>query len=671
MTRIKAYIFVVLALVLFVFAFSKQLFAQQKGPNDQEDLFEMSLEQLMNVEITLASKKEETLFETPAAAYVVTSEDIRRSGATSIPEALRMVPGLQVSRINSNSWAITSRGFQDQFANKLLVMIDGRSVYSSNYSGVYWDVQDLMLEDIERIEVVRGPGGALWGANAVNGIINIITKEAKDTQGLLLTGGGGNEEQGFGAVRYGGKLRDDTYYRIYSKYFNRDDSLDASGDNLGDGWDIWRGGFRIDQYKDIDRYTLQGGLYNGDVGTTGTDPSLPQTIDRLVTRVSGGNLLGRWTHTFSDSSDMALQMYYDHFKRIKSTLRHTDDTLDLDFQHRFALSKRQEITWGLGYRYNNNLFDSQRFVRRIPKRRQTGIYSGFVQDKITLAQDKLYLTVGSKFERNSYTGFEYQPSARILWTPNEKNTIWGAVSRAVRTPSRRENDLYNDTGIFMGSLPLPNRVVLTGNEDFESEEVVSYELGYRVQPAKDFFLDLTGFYNVFNNLLTHETPTTSFQPTPSPHMLIEGAFGNKMYGELYGVELSANWNVTDSWKLAGGYTFLQMQLHLDSSSASILPFDEVLEDYSPHNQFHLRSYLDLPGNLEFDTAIYYVDSLYGMNVSSYIRCDARLGWHISKDMELSAVAQNLWDSRHSEFTKDIIDDGEIGRSFFVKLTYRF
>jgi iron complex outermembrane receptor protein len=343
----------------------------------------------------------------------------------------------------------------------------------------------------------------------------------------------------------------------------------------------------------------------------------------------------------------------------------------LDFQHRFALSERQEVTWGLGYRYNNNLFDSQRAVRRIPKRRQTGIYSSFVQDKITLAQEKLCLTVGSKFERNSYTGFEYQPSARILWTQNEKNTIWGAITRAVRTPSRRENDLQTDSGIFMGALPLPNRVILSGNKDFEAEEVMSYELGYRVRPADNFFLDFTGFYNVFDNLLTHETPNPTFQGSPIPHLLIEGTLGNKMYGELYGVELAANWNVTDSWKLAGGYTFLQMQLHLDSSSASFIPMDEVLEDYSPHNQFHLRSYLDLPGNLEFDTAIYYVDSLYGMNVPAYIRCDARLGWHISKNMELSAVVQNLWDSWHSEFNKDIVDDREIGRSFFVRLTYRY
>jgi iron complex outermembrane receptor protein len=663
------YIYALICLVIM--CTSLDVYAQQQDANKPEDFFDMSIEDLMEVPVTLSSKKEEKLFDTPAAVYVITSEDIRRSGAISIPEALRMVPGLQVSRINSNSWAITSRGFQDQFANKLLVLVDGRSVYSSNYSGVYWDVQDLVLEDIERIEVVRGPGGTLWGANAVNGIINIITKEAKDTQGTLLSGGVGDEERGIGIARYGGRLDENTYYRVYSKYFDRGDSLDDSGDDLGDGWDMLRGGFRIDQYKaDIDHLTLQGDLYVGDVGMTGTEPSSSFTVLDSTTRVSGGNLLGRWSRIFSDTSDMEFQIYYDRFERMNSTLQQTNDTLDLDFHHHFVMSGRQQMTWGLGYRYNNNLFDSQREERRTPKRRQTNIYSAFVQDKVTLIEDGLYLTLGSKFERNSYTHWEYQPSGRLLWTPNEKNTVWAGISKAVRTPSRREIDMDFDTGIE-GVFPSAVRVTIDGNRDFESEDLLSYELGYRVRPAKNFFLDVTGFYNIFDNLLTHEA-SASFQMVPSPHVLIEQVFNNKMDGEVYGVEVSANWNVADNWKLAGGYTFLQMQLHPDASSTSMGDFfDEALEDYSPHNQLHLRSYLDLPHDLEFDTAVYYVDSLYGMSVPSYIRCDTRLGWHISKNMELSAGVQNLFDDRHPEFRSFIVDSGEIERSFFVELTHRF
>ncbi|MEJ2701112.1 MAG: TonB-dependent receptor [Sedimentisphaerales bacterium] len=631
----------------------------------------MSIEELMNIEVTSVSKKEEKVFETPAAVYVITQEDIRRSGATSLPDVLRMVPGLQVAQINSNSWAITARGFQDQFANKLLVLIDGRSVYSGNYSGVYWDVQDVVLEDVDRIEVVRGPGGTLWGANAVNGVINVITKHAKDTQGTLLSAGAGNEEHGIGVARYGGKLDQNSHYRVYGKYFDRDDSLDAAGHDLGDGWDQLHSGFRIDQDAgDFDRLTLQGDFYNGNVGMTGTETSSSFTVLDPTMRVSGGNLLGRWSHNFSDTSDMDVQMYYDRFERLNTTLDQTDDTFDIEFQHYFMLNQQQQITWGLGYRHNNNLFDSQREEHRSPKRRQTDIYSAFVQDKATLVEDTLYLTLGSKFERNSYTGFEYQPSGRLLWAADEKNTIWGAVSRAVRMPSRREIDMSLDSGIE-GSPPNAMRFTLEGNKEFESEDLLAYEIGYRVQPAKEFFLDVTGFYNVFDDLLTHESSTT-LETTPVPHVLVESRFGNKMYGEVYGVEVAANWDVRESWRLSGGYTFLQMQLHLDKSSmsdGSLL--DETLEDHSPHNQLHLRSYLDLPHDLEFDTAFYYVDSLCGMSVPSYIRCDARLGWYISENMELSAVVRNLSDGRHTEFESDIIDYGQIERSVFVELTYRF
>jgi iron complex outermembrane receptor protein len=581
-----------------------------------------------------------------------------------------MVPGLQVNRVNSNTWAITCRGFQDQFANKLLVMIDGRNVYSSNYSGVYWDMQNVLLEDVERIEVIRGPGGSLWGANAVNGIINIITKSAQDTQGLLLRGGGGNEEQGMGAVRYGGKLSENALYRIYSQYFNLDDSATPSGEDFDDNWDMVESGFRLDWDKtEQDQIRLQGDIFYGDINKSGTYMASPYSLQGPVSHLSGGNIVGRWNHTFSDTSDATVQIYYDHFGRFNPTIRHTDDNFDLDIQHRFLLGQRQEITWGFGYRYNNNLFASDREDQFVPNRRQTNLYSSFLQDKITLTEDKLYLTLGSKFEHNHYNGFEMQPSARLVWTPDRNNTVWAAVSRPLRTSSRRESDTYYDNGRH-GPPPGGMRVITQANKDWKSEEVHSYELGYRLQATKNLFFDVTGFFSRYDNLLTHEE-SMSFSMDPEPSMILEINMDNKMDGEVYGAEVSANWHLTDSWQLAAGYTFLQMQLHPDNSSTSSGVMDEILEDYSPHNQFHLRSYLDLPHNLELDMGAYYSDNLPGMGIPGYIRTDVRLGWHINENMELSAVVQNLFDRQHPEFSNFLLDTGEIERSFFVKLTYRF
>jgi iron complex outermembrane receptor protein len=352
---------------------------------------------------------------------------------------------------------------------------------------------------------------------------------------------------------------------------------------------------------------------------------------------------------------------------MESTTQHIDDTFDVDFQHRFALDERQEITWGLDCRYNNDSFDTQRQAGFATDRRKRNIYSVFAQDKIKLIEDRLALIIGSKFEQDDYTTFEYQPSGRLLWTPNPKNTVWGAISRAVRTPSRVDSDLWCDTGIQ----PSAFRMIVEGNDDFKPEEVLSYELGYRVQPTDNFFVDLAGFYNVFDNLKTLEV-TNSFEMIPSPYMLMDLLYDNKMNGEVYGLEASANWNVTKTWKLAGSYSFLQMQLHRDNSSTCIgMSDDKSTENSSPHHQANLRSYWNLLDNVELDTALYYVDSLHSMDIPAYLRADARLGWHITEQLELSAVVRNLFDHRHPEFNHMLADEGEIARSFFVKMTYRF
>ena len=420
---------------LFCSTFARPAGAQvAAGGGAGRDLAEISLDELVNLKVTSVSKKPENLSHAPAAITVITGEDIRRSGATTIAEALRLAPGLEVARQDSVSWAISSRGFNDIFANKLLVLVDGRSVYTPLFSGVYWDVQDTLLEDIDRIEVIRGPGAALWGANAVNGVINITTKTAKETQGGLVTGGGGTEERGFGSVRYGGKINDQSWYRVYAKYFNRDDSAMPAGGPAGDEWDGLRGGFRVDwEHSPPNLLTLQGDIYSGTEHqryalATPTPPysSLqPQKI-----QVAGGNLLGRWTHTFNEDADLRFQTYYDRTQRELEIFKEDRDTFDLDLQLHHPFGERQDIVWGLGYRHTDSYNLKSNFnLSFVPTDRKTEEYSALVQDEISLVRDRLRLTIGSKFEHNDYTGFEIQPSGRLLWTPHPRHSAWASISR--------------------------------------------------------------------------------------------------------------------------------------------------------------------------------------------------------------------------------------------------
>jgi len=643
----------------FLLVFSERLYAGVDA-NGREDFFEMSIEELMEVDVTLASKKEEELFKTPAAVYVLTSEDIRRSGATSIPEALRMVPGIEVSRIDNNKWGITARGFNGMYAEKLLVLIDGRSVYTPLFAGVYWDVQDVMLEDVKRIEVIRGPGGTLWGANAVNGIINIVTKNAKDTQGTLLTVGAGTEERGFSNLRYGGKLGKDSYYRVYSKYFNRDEGVYADGGTAADDSDVFRGGFRIDwEGEPQDHITLQGDGYNGRYGQKipRTSLSVPyMTYPDDTIDVSGGNLLGRWSRRYSETSGIALQFYYDRTERAMVNLGETRDTFDVDFQHDFQWGSRHNIVWGLGCRYTRDNTDGTYTISFEPAHRRDKLFSGFVQDDIILVRDLLRFIIGSKFEENDYTGFEFQPSARLLWTPDKRNTVWAAFTRAVQTPARAQSDMQDNYLVINPALVYS----FSGSDDLKSQELKSYEIGYRTKVNEKLLFDITGFYNDYDHLYS-----TEYNPTA-----LSKKFDNKLYGETYGAEISTHWQVKKNWRLIAGYSLLEIQVHRRDSSTDTV-HESQYEDKSPRNMFSVRSYLDLPGNFEFDTAAYYVDSIPYYNIPGYVRLDARLGWHITKDMELSVVGQNLLDSHHPEMDDDAVIAAEVQRGVFAQLSYKF
>lgn len=635
-------------------------------------LADLSLSDLLQLTITSVSKKEENASEAPASVYVLTQEDIHRGGLLSVPEALRMVPGMDVARINANQWAISARGFNSRYANKLLVLMDGRSVYTPLFGGVRWDIQDPLLEDLDRIEIIRGPGATLWGADAVNGVINIISKNASDTQGALISGGGGSEDRGFGAVRYGGKINDQTYYRVYGKYFDTDDTVDAAGQDSYDAWNLFRTGFRLDWKPSSENsVTLLGDYYSGTTHeSTPTNFVALSMLPFFQNDLTGGNILGRWKHSFSDASELTYQMYYDHAERRSSAFSETIDTFDIDAHHRFELGERNEVTWGLGYRLIHDDLMAGSFSTYDPDSADRTVFSAFAQDEISIVPDRLRLSLGSKFEHNQYSGLEIQPAARIAFTPRPKHTFWSAISRAVRTPSRFENDA-RQTILFFPGADVSTRLDLVYNRELRPEELLAYEVGYRVMPRPDVSLDLALFYNVYNNLGTFEPlPASSLSGSRPPVLIIPLQFDNGMNGETFGAEVSAKWQITDHWRTSAGYTWLKMQLHLDPSSLDTT--SELAEGDSPQHQFQVRSLLDLPWNLQFDTAVYYVDRLPRQGVAGYTRLDARVGWRPVKNLDVSVGMQNLLDDRHSEFGQlQGVASTEIQRSFYGKVTWRY
>src|SRR5882762_586908 len=527
----------------------------------QVPLMNLSLEQLGEIEVTAASKEPEQVWRTPAAIYVLTQEDIRRSGATSIPEVLRLVPGVEVAQINSSLWAVGIRGFGNGFSKSVLVLIDGRSVYTPLYAGVAWNVQNLLLEDVERIEVIRGPGGTIWGSNAVNGVIDIITKSAKDTRGDLTSVRSGTSDQGAGGVRWGGSSGSDFAYRVYAMGFGR-----APGYHLDrheyDDWQMGKAGFRTDSsLTPRDTLTVQGDLYKGHIGQRINiayySPPRQQSVEGTQF-VSGGNLLGRWHHVLSDTSDFQIQTYYDRTYRLGPQLGETRNTLDIDAIHHFAL-KRNEIVWGFGARWSHSdIVQTVETVDFLPHHQAANIYSAFIQDQITIFQNKLWMTLGSTFEHNIFTGWESQPSARLLWTPTPHQTLWAAIARAVRTPSRIDEDLQltglvsPDPAIF---------VCLCDNRKFLSETLLGYEAGYRKLLTPRFYVDVSVFHNKYNNLTNYGAATISIVDTPPPgHILISLPFANGIMGSTNGGEIAPDWKATHWMELKATYSYVSLNL---------------------------------------------------------------------------------------------------------------
>jgi iron complex outermembrane receptor protein len=627
----------------------------------------LSLQELMELDVTSVAKEPEPFIEASAAIQVVTSDDIRRSGALNIPEALRLADNLHVARKTSHAWSISARGFNTDSANKLLVLMDGRTVYTPLFSGVFWDQQDYLLEDIDRIEVISGPGGTLWGANAVNGVINIISRSAKDTQGYYVETGAGSNAADFG-MRYGGKIGSNAHFRLYGKYFYRGNQVFPNGIAASDSWRMGRAGFRIDaQPSSQNLFTLQGDFYNGDedLATGGN------------ARVTGLNVLGRWSRTFSNSSNMSLQFYYDrnHLNdpipanafSPSGTLIDNLDTIDVDFQHRFQLSKRNNVIWGLAYRFTHDVVKNAPGLAFIPSTLDQNLWSGFVQDEVRL-HDKLKFTFGSKLEHNSYTGFETEPSARIAWLPTAQQTLWAAVSRAIRAPSRIDRDVRLATPLLS---PIVNNLLI-GGANFKSESVVAYELGYRTRFGSKVSGSISSFFNDYDNIRS----TSLSPPDPLFGLPFPLFHENNLEARTYGVELSGNYQVHNNWRLHLGYNFLKEKVRVKPGKTD---FNNALnETADPSHQVAFRSSADLARNLELDSAFRWVDSFQFNNssvaevVPDYFELDLRLGWRATKNLQLSIVGQNLLHDHHLEYViADPNPREEIVRSVYGKVTWRF
>jgi len=643
----------------------------RENPAPGEPLKQLSLAELGNVEVTTTSKEPEEVWKTSAAVYVLTQEDIRRSGATSIPELLRLVPGVEVAQVDSDHWSVSIRGFGAVLASKLLVLIDGRSVYTPLFAGVYWQVQATPLEDIERIEVIRGPGGTIWGANAVNGIINIITKSAKNTHGSMVSLGGGSVDQGTAGFRYGAGNSQGFNYRVYGMGFDRGHDFHPNGGNFDD-WRMGQAGFRTDWDRGTrDTITFQGDIYREGAGETTQyalySPPSQVTVDGIA-ELTGGNVLGRWKRVLSDRSDFQIQAYFDRTNHFEPEFGETRNTFDVDFLDHLTLPWQQNFLWGLGARVSPaNAVQRVPTTDFLPHELTDHIYSGFVQDEIPLPH-RLSVTVGSKFEHNNYTGFEVQPSVRLLWNRTPRQSFWGAVSRAVRTPSRLDEDIQEN--FFATTTPLPIYVRASGNRQFNSEELLAYETGYRTLVTSHLYLDLALFYNNYNDLYSFQVGAPFLETSPTPvHAILPLLTSNGIKGTTKGFEIAPDWKPSSRWELRASYSCLEMQLENRpwSNDPTSVP---NYEGSSPRHQVVVQSLVNLPKKLEFDQTYRYVSALPAQLVGSYQTMDARFGWHLTRQLELSVGGQNLLQPHYAQFGGDPGGPVEIKRSAYAKLVWR-
>ena len=659
--------------------------------DDDGELLDLSLEELISLDVpdvTSVSRKKQRLMDSAAAIYVITDEDIQRSGVTSIPEALRMVPGMQVARLNSNTWSISTRGFNYIFANKLLILVDGRTVYSPLFSGVNWDVQDTMLEDIARIEVIRGPGAALWGANAVNGVINIITKHSADTQGGLLSTGFGSEEKAFGSYRYGGTLGEDAYYRVYYKGFERDGMANTDGTDAADDWKINRAGFRTDWIADNGiKASIQGDIYSGT-----TRPALKvfnettyrmDILGNMSRDQKGGHLIGNWKYKYNNNSDISFKAYYDRYENYDFRITEKRDVGDIEFQHHFKPWEKHDIIWGTSYRLTQYKLSDMRNIILPYNSRSDQLYSAFIQDDIVFNQ-QWNLTLSSRFEHNNFTGFEVQPNARITYKAAENRTFWGSISRAVKTPSVSETQIQSKGITFYRPDP-PVMLSINGNDNLESEKLTSFEVGYREQFSDSFRLDIASFINQYDDLIRYIGDNECYIGNSNPRsnitqcvinsgsaILYPSTLTNSLKAKTYGLEITTDWQATNWWKLQFNYSWLQVDAEKTSDDLFSGENEKLIENLGASNTANIKSSMNLSNQWYLDFWVRYMDNLRNASISAYTTMDIRVAKKFGTELELSLVGQNLFNSSRLEFSE--IFSGlvatEVERAWYLQLRWQ-
>jgi iron complex outermembrane receptor protein len=616
--------------------------AAQPATSPTQPLRRLSIEELSQIDVTTVSKHAESVSEAAAAIAVITGDDIRRAGIQTLPEALRLATGVAVARSNGRTWAISARGFNITTANKMVVLLDGRSVYTPLFSGVLWDTPDVVLEDVDRIEVIRGPGGALWGANAVNGVINIITRSSADTQGGLVQVGAGNQ-LGKTAVRYGGRIGGDTTYRVYAKYRHAAAEALPSGASARDPQDFAQIGVRIDSgTSGHTTWTLHADTFGGTAGLA----------DRSDSHVVGADVLGRVLHTYSSGAQIQAQAYYDGtFRHVPRQFTEHRDTIDFDLQYRRSLARVHDLTVGAGYQMTKGRARPTPVLFFEPESRTSPLVNVYLQDAIAIVPGTFDLIVGSKFEHNDYTGFEYQPTGRVRWTPGAGRTLWASVSRAVRMPTRFDADL-RITGA-------QSFLVLRGNPAFRSETVLAHEIGYRRSISRTLSIDIAAFLNDYNDLRTQE-------PTPPSGFPI--VLANNMNARVAGVEATVNYQAAPTWQLHAGYSRLSERFRFEPGSRGAALASAEHND--PRNQLWLRSFLDLPGRTELDAVFRFVGELRDPHVPRYGELTLHLGLRRGGSPEIGIVGDNLLHDRHPEFGNPQTR-GEFRRTIFGQLTWRF
>jgi iron complex outermembrane receptor protein len=667
----RGVIFLTIRCIAFAIPQQSQTPPEDGGPASLKNL---TLEQLTQIEVTSPSKEPVKAFRTPMAIFVITQDDIRRFGATSIPEALRLAPGVEVARIDGNKWSIGIRGFGTRFSRGVLVLIDGRTVYSTLLAGTYWEVQDTDMDDIDRIEVIRGPGGTIWGPNAVNGVISVITKSSKETQGVLASAGGGNEDQGFSSFRYGGGNGNGLTYRFYGKGFTRSPEEHLDQRNFDD-WRSAQGGFRLDWTRSPqDTLTLQGDIYAESAGESVSAVTYTSPYSRIIdgnAGLSGGNFMGRWQRTTASGDDIQVQAYFERTNRHEPNFGELRSTFDVDFVEHLHPRARQQITWGAGVRFSHA--DDLEVVSGLtfqPDQRTDQLFTAFLQDEISLVDNRLSVIAGTKLLRTNFTGFNFEPSARLLWTPSDRQTVWTAFTHALRTPSDAEEDFYLSGYIGPTPTGLQEFARFNANAKFAPEQMNGYELGYRRIVSRTLAFGIASFYNHYHDLFDEEIGGAVFledSPAP-PHLLLPAQFRNGLLGYTKGLEIAPEWRVAPFWRLHGSYSYLHMNIGRSPNSGDIGTAPGIVGS-SPQHEVTVGNSFDLAKALQLDLTYRYVSALPGQLVPSYSTGDARFAWRFAPALELSLVGHNLLQPFHPEFGGDPGLLVGIKRSAFVELRW--